>query len=64
MAVNSFYLEAERKTIAIRDGAELYVLKGYGAFLTLPIVYAMIVKMIIEKCASEPITWHVTIKAR
>lgn len=64
LAVIGFYLEAERKTTAIKNGAKLYLLKYYGAFLTVPFVYTVVQKIIIEKSASDPITWHVGLKAK
>lgn len=64
VAVKDFYLEAERKTTAIKDVAFFYIVRWYGTFVTVPFVYTIIIKMIIEKCESEPETWFVAVKAR
>lgn len=61
--ISNFYFEAERKTIAIKDGAQSFTM-WYNAFLTVPFAHTVIFKIIIEKCASEPKTWHVPLKAR
>lgn len=63
-AVEEFYMEAERKTTSIRIFLQRHVVKWYGAFLAIPFIYTVIVKIIIEKCSTEPITWHVPVKAR
>lgn len=59
-----FYLGAERKTSAIKTGAESYLLMPYNVFLIVPFAFTVIQKIIIEKCASDPIGWHVPLKAR
>lgn len=54
-AVVDLYLEAERKTKAVKDGVKAYVLQPYSLVLTGSFVITVLLKIMIEKCASERI---------
>lgn len=62
--VIDFYLEAERKTKSVRNGACKKVVQPYGVVLTLSFIFTVIKKIIIENGASDPITWYVPYKVR
>lgn len=58
-----FYLEAERKTTVIKDYGKNFVIP-YSWFLATPFAYTVIQKILIEKSASDPITWYMPLKSR
>lgn len=59
-----FYVEAERKTTLIKELGKTYFLVPYNVLLIVPFTITVIEKVIIEKCASDPITWSVIMKCK
>lgn len=59
-----FYVEAERKTTLIKELGKTYFLIPYNVLIIVPFIFTVVNKVIIEKCASDPITWPVIMKSR
>lgn len=62
--IRGLYVNAEGKTTAIKNGVKICVIPYTILILYVPFVFTVIQKIIIERCASDPITWHVTLKAK
>lgn len=59
-----FYVEAEHKTTLIKELGKTYFLIPYNVLIIVPFIFTVIEKVIIEKSASDPITWPVLMKCK
>lgn len=62
--VIDFYSAAEKKTSTVGRRAAIFVLCSYDAILVVILLKTIIIKIILEKCESDPITWDINMKMK